>query len=40
MVASFQAPIVRDEALQVCDTLQAMMGLNLHLTEMVKQAPL
>ncbi len=38
MVASFEDPIVGDEALQVRDALQAVMGLNLQLTEMVKQA--
>ncbi len=38
MVASFADPIAGDEALQVRDTLQAVMGLNVQLTEMVKQA--
>ncbi len=38
MVASFEEPIVGDEALQVRDALQAVMGLNVQLTEMVKQA--
>lgn len=38
MVASFAEPIVGDEALQVRDALQAVMGLNVQLTEMVKEA--
>ncbi len=40
MVASFESPVVGDEALQVRDALQAVMGLNVQLTEMVKQARL